>query len=39
MLPRLVVAKSNSIHGILYFYKILNIAFARLFVAFSYNYK
>ena len=39
MLPTLVVAKSNSIHGILYFYEMRNIAFAILFVSFSYNYK
>ena len=35
MLPRLVFGKLNSIHGILYLYKMQNIAFARLFVSFS----
>ena len=40
MLPRLVVAKYNSIHDVLYLlYEMRNIAFARLFVLFSYNYK
>ena len=39
MLPRLAVAELNSMHGILYFYEMQNIASARLFVSFSYNYK
>ena len=35
MLPRLVVGKLNSIHGILYLYEKQNIACARLFLSFS----
>ena len=34
MLPRLVVAELNSIHGPLYFYEMRNIVFARLFLHF-----
>ena len=35
MLPRLVVGKLNSIHGILYLYEKQNIACAGLFLSFS----
>ena len=34
MLPRLVVAELNSIHGPLYFYEMRNIVFARLLLHF-----
>ena len=39
MLPGLVVAESNSMHGLLHSYEMRKIAFARLFVLFSNNYK